>query len=607
VWWQVISFLGFLKTVRREQGPHLVVAPLSVMNGWILEAGKWCPELRIITFHGSAHERERLRHDVLHKGNYDLCVTTYEMLVADLHGFVARSVWNYLIVDEAHRIKNENTQLGHAVRRLRCSHRLLITGTPLQNNMHELWSLLNILFPEALSSSRMFDEGFRIEALYSNGTDPKEVVDAKLVESAHTLLQPLMMRRLKRDVLSAELPPKIEKKIVVPLSPMQRFLYSGILGQDLSGMQPNGKRRATKDWSKLNSLVMQLRKVCNHPYLFPEMDPMETDERMVEASSKLQVLDKILAKLKREGRKALIYSQFTAMLDVIGDFLSYRGYKFLRLDGSTPAARRRYEIACFENARSPYFVYLISTRAGGLGITLVAADTVILYDSDWNPSADAQAMDRVHRIGQKRPVHCYRLCTKGTVEERILAAAHHKTVMNALVMQDDVAQHAAGGAKVQQGDVSMKDLLSAIRDGVKCMTQNETSTAKWEDLTIEEILDQAETKVVSAPPAAPDAAVSEGDGEAAGGVSLASASSAAPAAGERGDGEAEVEAEAEAETEAEGVEDTLADLFQTLPEIRKFEGKHYSSRKEGFKDLAAEWMSSANLKGKRQVQRTCRI
>ena len=144
---QVISFLGFLKTVRREQGPHLVVAPLSVMNGWILETAKWCPELRIITFHGSIHERERLRHDVLHKGNYDLCVTTYEMLVADLHGFVARSVWNYLIVDEAHRIKNENTQLGHAVRRLRCSHRLLITGTPLQNNMHELWSLLNILFP----------------------------------------------------------------------------------------------------------------------------------------------------------------------------------------------------------------------------------------------------------------------------------------------------------------------------------------------------------------------------------------------------------------------------------------------------------------------------
>jgi SNF2 family DNA or RNA helicase len=142
----------------------------------------------------------------------------------------------------------------------------------------------------------MFDSGFRIEALYSNGTDPKEVVDAKLVESAHMLLQPLMLRRLKRDVLSAELPPKIEQKIVVPLSSMQRFLYSAILGKDLSrmtGMQSAGRKGSSKDWSRLNSLVMQLRKVCNHPYLFPEMDPMETDERMVEASSKLQVLDKI--------------------------------------------------------------------------------------------------------------------------------------------------------------------------------------------------------------------------------------------------------------------------------------------------------------------------
>jgi ribosomal protein L12E/L44/L45/RPP1/RPP2 len=456
----------------------------------------------------------------------------------------------------------------------------------------------------------MFDAGFRIEALYSNGTDPKEVVDAKLVESAHTLLQPLMLRRLKRDVLSAELPPKIEKKIVVPLSSMQRFLYSAILGKDLSGMQSNGRKGSPKDWSRLNSLVMQLRKVCNHPYLFPEMDPMETDERMVEASSKLQVLDKILAKLQREGRKALIYSQFTAMLDVIGDFLSYRGYKFLRLDGSTPAARRRYEIACFENVRSPYFVYLISTRAGGLGITLVAADTVILYDSDWNPSADAQAMDRVHRIGQKKPVHCYRLCTKGTVEERILAAARHKTVMNALVMQDDVAQHAAGG-KALNRDVSMKDLMSAIRDGVKCMTQKDTSTAKWEDLTIEEILDQAETKVVSAPPvpAAHDAAPDAGAAQKADAEQDDSHATPRPEAEDGRHGpttETKPEAEAEeAGTAAEAKEDveaTIADLFQTLPEIRRFEGRHYSSRKEGFKDLAAQWLATSNLNDKRQVK-----
>jgi superfamily II DNA or RNA helicase len=601
---QVISFLGFLKTVRGEEGPHLVIAPLSVMNSWLMEAAKWCPALRIITFHGSAHERERLRHEVLHKGNYDLCLTTYEMLVADMHGFVSRSIWNYVIMDESHRVKNEHTQLGHAVRRLRCSHRLLITGTPLQNNMHELWSLLNILFPEALSSSSMFDAGFRIEALYTNSSDPSQVVDANLMECAHTLLRPLMLRRLKRDVLSDELPPKTEKKIVVPLSSMQRFLYSGILRNDLSTLMPNGNGRGGggKDWSKLNSLVMQLRKVCNHPYLFPEMDPMDTDERMVNASSKLLVLDKILCKLRKEGRKALIYSQFTSMLDIIGDFLNYRGYKHLRLDGSTPAARRRYEIACFENARSPYFVYLISTRAGGLGITLVAADTVILYDSDWNPSADMQAMDRVHRIGQKRPVHCYRLCTKGTVEERILAAAQQKTLMNALVMQDDGSAHGFGtDGKSAQREVSMKDLVTAIREGLRCIASEScmTETSNWEDLPIDEILDKAETKVMVGPLGGAsvhgEAANCRDSDKVAQAGALQDEEEMVEAGGEGSEEQGE---KGKRQEQGEDEWEKLTDIFQTLPEIRRFEGKHYTSKRKGVQDLAAQW----DLASKRQVR-----
>ena len=436
---QMISFFGFLKNVRGEHGPHLVVAPLSVMNAWVGECQRWCPSLKVVTFHGSVAERERIRHEVLSKSNFDLCVTTYEMLVADLHGLVHRNVWNYVVMDEAHRIKNENSLLGQAVRKLRCNNRMLITGTPLQNNLHELWSLLNILFPEALGSSTQFDASFRISALYHNTSRPQQVVDAELMAAAHGLLQPLMLRRLKKDVLNMELPPKIEKKIMVPLSEMQRFLYAAMLKQDVGTLLQKTNRQFASEYARLNSLLMHLRKLCNHPYLFPSMDPMVTDERIVEASSKLMVLDKILAKLKREGRRALIYSQFTSMLDVIADFLSYRGYKHLRLDGSTPPARRRYEISCFENPRSQHFLYLISTRAGGLGITLVAADTVILFDSDWNPTADQQAMDRVHRIGQKKTVHCYRLVTEGTVEERIVQAAQNKMNMNAIVMRDNMA------------------------------------------------------------------------------------------------------------------------------------------------------------------------
>ena len=596
---QVLSFLGFLKTVRGEGGPHLVVAPLSVMNSWLKESAKWCPELRVMTFHGSVHERDRLRHEVLHKGSYDLCLTTYEMLVADLHGFTHRSVWNYVVLDESHRVKNEQTQLGHAVRRLRCSNRLLITGTPLQNNMHELWSLLNILFPEALSSSSRFDAGFRIEALYANTSDTRNVMDAGLMECAHSLLRPLMLRRMKRDVLSLELPPKTEHKIMVPLSNMQRFLYAGILKNDLSVLA--GARSTAQgqkigqgkiNWSKINSLIMQLRKVCNHPYQFPDMDPMETDERIVQASSKLQVLDKLLAKLQREGRKALIYSQFTSMLDIIGDFLRLRDYKHLRLDGSTPAARRRYEIACFENPRSPYFVYLISTRAGGLGITLVAADTVILYDSDWNPAADLQAMDRVHRIGQKKPVHCYRLCTQGTVEERILAAAHHKTVMNALVMQDDGSrEYSADGNKLSQRDVSLKDLVGALRDGVKCVAKQDSQEdhADWEARSIEDILAAAETKELSG--GCVGNATASGDSAVDGGAQGVDARESEGAKrGEVDEGTGHIEEETGLEVGNEE-EEGLSDLFQALPEIRRFEGNVYQKQRETVQDLAEQWLT----------------
>ncbi|KAJ1492621.1 P-loop containing nucleoside triphosphate hydrolase protein, partial [Baffinella frigidus] len=426
---QVISLLAFLKEERKEAGPHLVVAPLSVINAWTNECHKWAPSLRLVTFHGSLHERERIRHQVLNKGGFDVCMTTYEMLSADLHGFVSRNMWNYLVLDEAHRIKNENSLIGQAVRKIHCNNRLLITGTPLQNNLHELWvrPLAGFCHPA--------------HAVFSSRTHSCHQPVAALMQSAHRLLQPLMLRRLKREVLGDELPPKIETKVVVPLSKMQRFLYSAILTQDLSALISAADRKSTKrsavplEYARLSSLLMHLRKVCNHPYMFKAMDPLESDDRMVHASSKLIVLDKLLTKLKAEGRKCLVYSQFTSMLDILGDFLTMRGYKFLRLDGATPAARRRYEISCFENSKSDKSVYLISTRAGGLGITLVAADTVILYDSDWNPTADLQAMDRVHRIGQKNAVHCYRLVTQGTVEERIVRAAEHKSMMNALVMR----------------------------------------------------------------------------------------------------------------------------------------------------------------------------
>ncbi|EKX46521.1 hypothetical protein GUITHDRAFT_70514 [Guillardia theta CCMP2712] len=483
---QVISLLGFLKTVRGEDGPHIVIAPLSVMNNWVTEIKRWCPQLRAVPFHGPQSERERIKREKLIYGKFDVMCTTYEMLVADTYT-CQRFHWGYIVLDEAHRIKNEKTQMGQAVRRLRSSHRLLITGTPLQNNMHELWSLLNFLYPEVLSNADTFDKEWKSNSKPEENSSP---LNEKLLSAAHALLGPLMLRRLKSDVLSSmQIPPKTEIKILVPLTEMQRFWYSKMLTGECASLAGSGQTDAYK---RLNSLVMQLRKVCNHPYLFEEADVNSgwTDEAIVQASGKMIVLDKLLTKLQKEGRKVLVFSQFTSMLDVLGDFMHFRRYKFLRLDGSTSVARRRYEIACFQNPKSDYFVYLISTRAGGLGINLTAADTVVLYDSDWNPSIDSQAQDRAHRFGQKKPVSVYRLISRHTVEQRILQVAENKSCMNAMVMQDGGPE--MEGVSGPKG-MSMAEIVKMIEYGMRCIVSGDNSkdVDELRAASFDEIVDRA--------------------------------------------------------------------------------------------------------------------
>ena len=192
---------------------------------------------------------------------------------------------------------------------------------------------------------------------------------------------------------------------------------AGVAGEDAKEKSSSGGG----DWRKLNSLLMQLRKCCNHPYLFSPgiQDEGVTLEDIIEASGKLSVLDRILIKLKENGHRVVIFSQFTSMLDILANFLHLRGYQYARLDGSTNRVQRSIDIAAFNRPNSPVFAFLLSTRAGGLGVNLQTADTCVMFDSDWNPQVDMQAMARVHRIGQKKTVHIYRLVTAGTVEERM--------------------------------------------------------------------------------------------------------------------------------------------------------------------------------------------
>jgi len=293
-----------------------------------------------------------------------------------------------------------------------------LTGTPLQNNLHELWAMLNFLDPVVFDSSVKFDSGFDLA---------RDIVDRDLLSKAHYLLRPFCLRRTKGEVES-RLPPKEEIVVNVPLSEMQTFWYKRLILADAELLErvedqlnnngganptpgPNGEEAgddtnpsSVNDWKRLQSLMMQLRKCCNHPYLFQGAEPDfdgTTSEDLVEASGKLQILDRLLKILQEKGHRVVIFSQFTSMLDILSDFLKLRNWKHARLDGSTNRVQRAVDVLQYNQADSTHFAYLMSTRAGGLGINLATADTVILYDSDWNPQGELCQTYVLKRGGKK--------------------------------------------------------------------------------------------------------------------------------------------------------------------------------------------------------------
>jgi SWI/SNF-related matrix-associated actin-dependent regulator of chromatin subfamily A member 5 len=316
-----------------------------------------------------------------------------------------RMWWNYLIVDEGHALKNEGSQVSQGLRSFHAAHKLLLTGTPLQNNLHELWALLNFLNPDLFTSSDHFDQAFKL-----NGS--VVMVKNDQLNDASRLLQPLMLRRTKDEVEKCMLP-KLETTIQCPLSDMQLFWYKRLLLRESSLLKALEDEHGAlsgasgTDWKKLSSLLMQLRKCCNHPFLFPNVEPSAEESyfnQLVNGSGKFEVLRRLLAKLHSNGHRVVLFSQFTSTLDLLEDFLTHEQYKYCRLDGGTNRVQRTVDINSFNMVGSSKFVFLMSTRAGGLGINCQTADTCILFDSDWNPQVDMQAMARVHRIGQTKKV-----------------------------------------------------------------------------------------------------------------------------------------------------------------------------------------------------------
>lgn len=466
---QTISFLAYLRENRGIKGPHIVIVPKSVVGNWMREIKKWCPVFKPVRLGGTKDERHKFETEHLPKDpatgrhKWDILVTSYEGLLKS-KGKLKSIQWRYLIIDEAHRIKNEKSSLSLAVREMNTEHRLLITGTPLQNNLRELWALLNFLMPDIFGDAEQFDEWFSL-----SDESGKENVIRKL----HTVLRPFMLRRVKKDVATS-LPPKKETKLYVGLTQMQQEWYVKVLQKDAHELNKLGG----PDRVRLLNVLMQLRKVCNHPYLFDGAEPgppYKDGPHLWENSGKMMLLHKLLKKLKEKGSRVLVFSQMTRVLDILEDYFRYIGYQYCRIDGNTSGEVRDAHMDEFNAEGSSKFAFLLSTRAGGLGINLATADIVILYDSDWNPQVDLQAMDRAHRIGQKKPVQVFRFISEGTVEEKIIERADRKLFLDAAVIQQ-------GRLAEQHSSLEKDELMKMVRFGADQILSGRGGTYTDEDI-----------------------------------------------------------------------------------------------------------------------------
>ncbi|CCW63168.1 unnamed protein product [Phytomonas sp. EM1] len=482
---QTIAMIAYLKFTVGLPGPHLVVCPKSVMGNWHREFRHWCPALSVYKFHAPSDLRPMLIKSHFHppdKLRHDVIVTTFEMVLEEIQAF-KKIHWQYLIVDEAHKIKNEEGRAHTLLDSLDTSHRLIITGTPLQNNLKELWSLLHFLSPRLFHTTDTLEEWFDSSSGHQ---------DAEVMSNMHKILAPMMIRRIKSEV-NTGIPPKKEIYVSCKLTKTQREWYIRILAKDSDALN-----RASSSTSYLNSVLMNLRKVINHPYLMDgaeEGPPFITDEKLVKVSGKMLILDKLLHRLKEdvEGRhKVLIFSQFTTMLNILEDYCNMRGFRYCRIDGNSSSYDRDSQMANFNAPNSESFIFLLSTRAGGLGINLQAANHVVIYDSDWNPQMDLQAQDRAHRIGQKRSVRVYRFVTDGTVEERIYRRALKKLYLNAIVVQQGTLRSGGGGGATASNAVSRGELLSMIRFGAEEIFR--TRQVDVTEADIDRLLDEGEVK-----------------------------------------------------------------------------------------------------------------
>jgi ATP-dependent helicase STH1/SNF2 len=436
---QTISLITYLVEKKQQNGPYLVIVPLSTLTNWNLEFDKWAPGLTKVVYKGPPNTR-KTQQEKIRQGKFQVLLTTYEYIIKD-RPILSKIKWFHMIVDEGHRMKNANSKLSATISQYYSTRfRLILTGTPLQNNMAELWAMLNFVLPNIFKSVKTFDEWFNTPFANTGGQDKMELTEEEqilVIRRLHKVLRPFLLRRLKKDV-EKDLPDKTEKVIKCKFSALQSRLYKQMVShQKILVNDGKGGKTGARG---LSNMIMQLRKLCNHPFVFDvvenQMNPTNTSNDLLwRTAGKFELLDRILPKYKATGHRILMFFQMTAIMDIMEDFLRYRGLTYMRLDGTTKSEDRSELLRDFNRPDSPYFMFLLSTRAGGLGLNLQTADTVIIYDSDWNPHQDLQAQDRAHRIGQKNEVRILRLISSSSVEEKILERARFKLDMDGKVIQ----------------------------------------------------------------------------------------------------------------------------------------------------------------------------
>ncbi|GLJ38996.1 hypothetical protein SUGI_0794870 [Cryptomeria japonica] len=414
---QVMALIAYLMEFKGNYGPHLIIVPNAVIVNWKSELCRWLPSLSCIFYVGTKDQCTKLyAQDVLGM-KFNVLVTTYEFIMRD-RAKLSKLYWKYIIIDEAHHIKDRESQLSHDLDSFQSQRRLLLTGTPLQNDLQELWSLLNLLLPDVFNNFKVFNDWFSkpfLKDVYSNKRSEDVFLEIEkkviIIHRLHQILEPFMLRRQVKDV-EGQLPPKVSVVLRCKISALQAAIYDWVKSTGTLRLDPESetrrvagnKKRQVRVYAPLKNKCIELRKVCNHPFLSYDFYGKYTNDYLVRTCGKLWVLDRVLIKLHSAGHRVLLFSTMTKLLDILEEYLQWRDLKYRRIDGSTSLEDRETAIVDFNKTGSECFIFLLSICAAGRSLNLQSADTVIIYDPDANPQNEQQAVARAHRIGQKKDV-----------------------------------------------------------------------------------------------------------------------------------------------------------------------------------------------------------